>query len=511
MKNKILAALLTLSFSATRAQEPTDALRYSWLTPGGSARGQAVGSATTALGGDFSSLFNNPAGLGLYKTGEFSITPGFAFNNTKAGYLNNEEKQGKSAINYGAMGLVTNLNGSRNGKWSFTLGLGLNRVANFNNSTYFKGINNQSSYSEKYLEELIKDNVTDPNSAAKNYPYGSSLAFNTFLIDTIQGPGGSVSGYKSLANPQNGLIQEQRTNTKGGIVDYGIGVGASLMDKLYIGASLGLSGLKYDRTTEYTETDATKAINNFNHFTVDETLHTVGQGINLKLGLIFKPVENLRIGLSYQTPTQYNMKDLYTTTVTTDLEGYAGSGKLTQSSLDFTGNEPGNFQYTYHSPSKAAFGVAYVLNGVDDVKMQKGFITADIEYINYASSGFSSIDNNTTTNDYFNNLNNTIKSQYKKALNYRIGGELKFNTIMVRAGVGIYGNPYSSVIPDKGSRMTISGGLGYRNKGYFVDLTYVHQISKDNYYPYRLADNVYQPANFRGTYGNLLLTLGVKF
>ncbi len=65
------------------------------------------------------------------------------------------------------------------------------------------GLNNQSSYSEKYLEELINNNVTDPNDAANNFPNGASLAFNTYLIDTIQGSGGSVAGYRSLVDTAN--------------------------------------------------------------------------------------------------------------------------------------------------------------------------------------------------------------------------------------------------------------------------------------------------------------------
>ncbi len=38
-----------------------------------------------------------------------------------------------------------------------------------------------------------------------------------------------------------------------------------------------------------------------------------------------------------------------------------------------------------------------------------------------------------------------------------------------------------------GSRMNITGGLGWRNKGVFVDLAYIHQIVNDGYYPYRLG------------------------
>jgi len=509
MKTRSLFLMLMLTATITRAQDPTDALRYSWLTPGGTARSQAIGSATTALGGDLSALFTNPAGLGFYKTGEIVITPGYSLNSAKSGYLGTEQKDSKNNMNYGTMGMVFAGGGSRNGAWkNFSFGLGVNRLANFNGSTYLKGYNNKSSYSEKYLEELISNNVTDPNTAASGYPYGSSLAFNTYLVDTVQGPGGSISGYRSLATPQTGVNQEERIKTSGGIADYSLGFAGNLHDKFYVGASLGVTLLKYNRDKLYTETDATKNLNNFNYFTSGETLKTEGSGINLRLGMIYKPVDNLRLGLSFQTPTLYQLKDVYTAKVTTDLEGYAGSGVLTQSSLDLTGNEPGNFTYSYTAPLKASFGVSYAFNEVEDVTKQRGFITADVEYVDYKGSRFHSSDG--TGSSYFDHLNTTIREQYKGAVNFRAGGELKFNTIMVRGGFGYYTNPYASST-DQGSRMNISGGLGYRNKGLFVDLTYAHLITKDNYYPYRLTDNVFYPAAIKDVRGNIVLSVGFKF
>ena len=78
MKAGILSVLFLFAISPLYAQEPADALRYSWLTQNGTARNQAVGGAGASLGGEFSSLFINPAGLGFYKTNEFVITPGYA-------------------------------------------------------------------------------------------------------------------------------------------------------------------------------------------------------------------------------------------------------------------------------------------------------------------------------------------------------------------------------------------------------------------------------------------------
>ncbi|MFZ1307111.1 MAG: aromatic hydrocarbon degradation protein, partial [Ferruginibacter sp.] len=78
----LLIFLLTGSF--IYAQVPEDAIRYSFYPQSGTARNMAIGGAMGSLGGDINATFVNPAGLGLYKTNEFVITPAFSFNNNKA-------------------------------------------------------------------------------------------------------------------------------------------------------------------------------------------------------------------------------------------------------------------------------------------------------------------------------------------------------------------------------------------------------------------------------------------
>jgi hypothetical protein len=508
----ILMVLLSIASQQAAAQEPADALRYSWLTPGGTARNQAIGGANVGLGGDISSLFYNPAGLGLYKTGEFVITPAFGFKNNKTDYLGTAASQKDNNFQLGATGLVLPMPTRGGGNWkNVTLGIGLNRTADFNNTVYFNGLNNQSSYSEKYLEELINNNVQDPNSAAQNFPYGASLAFNTFLVDTLSGPGGTIRGYKSMATPRTGVNQQQTVTTSGGLSEFSFGISGNLKDKLFLGGSVNWGILNFQRTTSYRESDATNNTrNNFNYFTVDETLATSGLGVNVKLGLIFKPVDQLRLGFAFHSPTLYNMEDGYSAEVSTDLEGYGGPGVKTQSSRDFNNGLDGEFAYNLNNPMRLMGGVAYVLREDRDVTKQKGFISADVEFVDYRASSFSSSDPANNSASYYNDLNGTIDRLYRSAINARLGGELKFNTLMVRAGFAYFGNPYQGS-EVKGSRMNLSGGIGYRDKGKFFDLTYVHQIGKDGYFPYRLENGFFSPVDLRSGIGNLMLTVGFKF
>ena len=136
------------------------------------------------------------------------------------------------------------------------------------------------------------------------------------------------------------------------------------------------------------------------------------------------------------------------------------------------------------TPLKLMGSASYVLREIQDVTKQKGFLTADVEYVFYPMSSYFTADTegqiaDPETKTYFKQLNQVISNTYKGAFNFRAGGELKFTTVMVRAGVAYYGNPYKDIHDEKGSRLNLSGGLGYRNKGFFVDATYVYSMTKD--------------------------------
>lgn len=525
MKKVFVLAALSLSIHYTQAQEPLDAIRYSWMTSQGTARAQSIGGATTALGGDITALFSNPSGLGMYKTGEFVFTPGLNFVNNKSEYRGSNASDSRSSFNFGPIGLVYGIPARNpNSKWkNVTLGVGLNRTANFNSRIYVDGENNQSSYSEKYIDQIYNDGRQgrgDVGYVEMNYPYGPSLAYQTYLIDTITKSGGQFEYFSSASDilATAGLRQQQVIRTKGGITDFNIGFSGNYNDVFYLGGAISINNLSFTRNSSFTESDLTNNANNyFNYFTATDYLKTEGVGASVKLGVMVKPVESLRVGFSFHSPSWYSMKDIYTSDIVTDTETYQGEHE--RSSTEFNDGYAGEYTYRYKTPMRAALGLAYMFGAIGDVKQQNGFITADIEYVDYKHNSFNSQNTGDPDDkDYFNELNTAIDNSFKNVINMRIGGELKFNTFMVRAGFGYYGNPYTSKYFDnraqditKGSRMNITGGLGWRDKGIFVDLAYVHQIVKDAYYPYRLDLYEFNPARVDSRIGSVLLTVGFKF
>ena len=228
-----------------------------------------------------------------------------------------------------------------------------------------------------------------------------------------------------------------------------------------------------------------------------------------KLGLLFKPTDFVRLGLAIHSPTYYTLTDEESSNMTTALENPAQV--IPTTSATFTDGGIGSTRYITNTPWRFIASGSYVLHEVSDVHQQRGFITADVEYVTYPSASYKSdgqmLDG--TEDTYYANVKSVIKEYYKSAFNFRLGGELKFNTIAVRLGGAYYGNPYKDA--SISSNITqLSGGLGYRNKGIFIDLTYAQLINKDVNFPYRLLDKANTFATYKNNRGNVLLTLGFK-
>ena len=515
MKKFLLSCSSLMCFFASISQLPEDVLKYSYFPQHGSARNLAIGGAMGSLGGDISALYVNPAGLGLYKTREVVLSPGFMFNNNKTNFRGTNTTANKSGFDIGTSGIVIGFN-SPNSKWTNqAFSFGINQTANFNNYVSYKGLNNQSSYSEQFAEQFSQSGLDfNPALANPHFAYGTAPALYTYLVDTFSNGQGGVNT-KALPEflLEKGLsLEQQKTiETKGGIYELALGYAANMDDRLYIGGSLGVPIVNYSRFTKYKESDPSgDQNNNFNSFDLNDYLTTKGFGVNGKLGIIFKPKDAIRLGLAVHTPTFYTLTDRETADLTADTEGYEGIRKA--SSTLFTGDEEGKTLYTATTAWKAIASASYVFREVNDTRRQRAFITADVEYVGYPGSNFKADGENITSEDlqYYNDLKSVIKNSYKSALNYRLGGELKLNTIMFRLGGAYYSNPYSKAQNLVAHLMQASGGIGYRNHGVFIDLTYVHNLNKDANFPYRLSDKQNTYAVQQNTRGNVVMTVGFK-
>ena len=515
MKRKIYVAIFLLSSYMSFSQTPEDALRLSWFQLKGTARNQAIGGAMASLGGDASANHINPAGLAFFKTSDFILTPGVQFGKGKSFFREtNSTAEGQTKFGLGTSGFVFGGFGNR-AKNSFAITV--TQQANFNYTSYYKGLNNYSSFAEPLADEFANSglNIDQALEFSSSISVLTRMAIHAYIVDTATVNGNLVV----IARPENvpARDQESRVESSGGITELNLGWGVEASKKFMAGISLGVSIVKQDKRTYFHESDATgNANNDFNFLTYDERYSVKGYGLNLRGGIIYRPKDYIRLGLAVHSPTWMPLKESIKSGFAADLDNLFGSTDSYDSILYsdvIPAGETIESTYSLNSPAKIMISGSYVFREVEDIKRQKGFITADIEYTNYKGlkyGPYSRETNGSTDKAPFVPVNEAIDAIYKSTFNFRIGGELKFKTIMGRAGFAYYTSPYKDK-ELKGRKMFASAGLGYRNKGVFVDLTYVHRLNKDVSFPYRVnSPRANTFADLKDSGGNVLLTVGFK-
>ena len=478
MKRFIILMALAAGILNVEAQNELDALRYSRLSVIGTARYAGLGGAFGALGADFSSLSVNPAGIGVYRASEFSITPSIYMAEVKSDFLGKQNSDNKSNFNLGNVGFVSVTNNDARPNSilrKLAFGFGVNRTNNYNTRAVVQGFNNTSSLLTTYVDQA---NGLSPSQLDN---FGNGLAFNTYLIDTL--------GPKAYFNdmPNGGVTQRKVIETSGSMNEMVFAAGANLAEKLYIGATIGMPYINYSEKSSYTENDDQNLNSYFNSFKRTESLTTAGSGINFKLGVIFKPADFIRLGAAFHSPTYYGkMTDKWNSTMASSFDN----------GNSYTSSSPqGEFQYSLTTPFRAIGSVALVFG-------QNGLFSADYEYVNYPGAHLSSTDYN------FKNENQAISNKYKGAGNLRLGAEWKYDIFSFRGGYGIEGNPYKSGVNSLKAN-SYSLGLGLREKKFYVDLGFVHTSSSEDYYIY--DPSYVEPSRNKLQGNSIMLTLGVRY
>ena len=489
MKKFILTAGVVFIFMVSvLGQNEEDALRYSTAGVIGSARYMGLGGAFGALGADFSTLSSNPAGIGLYKKSEFSISPSIFFSNTQSTYNGVTLDDGKNNFALGNAGLIISQKPTdrldRNPLENWQIGFGINRLKDFNNRVKIEGINSENSILDTYVEYATGKNPQILNS------FDTRLAFDTYLIDTVPGTDPDfqyVDAYDYIGG-FTGTLQRKSIETSGSMNEWVLAGGINISDRFYVGLSLGFPYIRYKQNSTYTEINQNpeKDIEKFN---VYENLETKGSGFNLKAGVILRLLPFLRIGAAFHSPTWYHkMTDKWSSR----MDAYYANGDY------FESRSPnGSYDYEMQTPWKAIGSAALVLGRL-------GLISADVEYVNYSNARLSA-------GDYgFYDENRAIESSFTEVINARLGAELNLGVIQLRGGYGYYMSPFDSEIND-GVRQVISGGLGYRGKSIYTDLAFSYNLTNLDHYLYGTENISVNPIDNEYTGYTFIFTLGYRF
>ena len=510
----LLFSLLTSS--ATFAQYATDALRYSEINQNGSARFQALGGNHAAIGGDASSIYGNPAGLGFYNRSEFTLSPAVTIAGTKANYLGNEDKQSSSLFNIPQASVVFASQPGFQRKWKrSSFGVSFSRQQSFQNGYLYGGRNNNSAYVDNVLETVNNANppytTKELEEGLKNDAAGNPIAnsipvayYQMYLINptTASGPPFAAIDGQSVVD------QSGDFTSKGATSQWTFAYAGNLDDKFYLGGNIGFSRIKYDYSSrfsdDYINSPSLTYIDQFEDFTVR------GNGFNASLGAIYKFNPMFQIGGTLISPTISAIKETYNQSVAAGYVGGKikdGQGNLITppySSLPIAAND---FEYTLIGPMRGNLGGTVFFQN-------KGFLTATIDYVGYsgmrATTNFLDADGN---RDFKNNTKAEVKDTFRNTVNFRLGGEVRANIFRARIGGAYIADPYLDRTDgiDR-SKLLFSAGVGVRNDRFFADLTGTFTTYKSAYTPYYLNDpRNYASVQITNRPVNVMLTGGVFF
>lgn len=505
MKKGIISILLLGAIiNQAQAQDENDALRFGMTQYYGTARAMSIGNATGSVGGDFSTLSVNPAGIGVYRKSEFTFTPDFTVSKNQTTYLNQNLSDQKSRLNLAQVGIVlTNAksgNKYKRSAWkSASFGFGINRLANFTNNYSYTGKNYTNSIVNKWANDFNMLGGLNANTLS-TVNYSAYAAYQTYLID--KNFAGDTTKAKSYVPAADGLQQTKQVFETGGMNEIVITGGGNYMEKLMIGATLGITSVNYNRTFNFEEKDLSgKLTNDFNYLAYREKLATSGTGINVKLGAIVKAHKNLRFGIAFHSPTAIYLNDVSSVEMTTDTDSLLTRNNPSASSITkFVQDTAQAFNYTLFTPYKAIGSATILFN-------QYGFLTADVEYVDYASMKYSFGSGYETQST---SMNQTIQNTYKSAMNVRVGAEAKLQDVYLRAGFAYYGSPYKSTTINS-DKTQLSAGIGYRTKTWFIDGAFVNSQQTVSEKPYVLnALTDVTDATIKNNRSQFLFTLGWK-
>lgn len=535
-KNIIALSLFMASMIASYAQSAIGAYSISQPDLKGTARYMGMAGAFGALGGDLSAISQNPAGIGVYRSSDvgFSLDLDLQNSSTQNDGKTFKLDQTKFLLNNIGAVLTLRLNSSVcpniNFGFTYNKGSSFNRIygGDINNlrtsmSNYIAGIANAQEVTEGDVSWEDGINPYDPGYGYFTAPWITTLAYDNYVISPQLTPQGtkwyglwqdSMTG-KDTSGSGSFLMQESGCTNEFNIV-----LGGNIADKLYWGMNFQIVGLNYKLHSVWGEylknayrlnTEGNPLVENA-YWDYNGFYDVTGTGFSYQLGLIYKPVQALRLGFAFHTPTWYNIN-----------ENFAGSMYYEGQHESFTSetNEgiPGYNSYGFRTPWKIIASAAGVLGS-------NIILSFDYEWSNYGSMHYSDTQylgngyyedwydpwpwsratksgylDYVNWNDYYGPENAQITTYYQSSNTFRIGAEFKpMSFLSIRAGYSYVSSPVkkevrnnlmevitSNMFPSyrlDNSTSYITAGLGFRFSRVYVDLAYVYKHINSEYHAF---------------------------
>jgi len=519
----IISAFLLAS--GINSQNIYDVHRYTSSDLNGTARYVGMGGAMGALGGDISTMGTNPAGTGIYRSNDFMISFGFNGLHAESDFSGTKMSASKITGSFDNVGFVyaTKI-GDLTPIRYVNFGFNYTKQKNFNKNYLMGG--NFGNASQTYLAALMADesratpsslNARDAFQYNYNLGWLPIMAYRANLIVPIDDPNldSSFDGYNPDANV-DGYFESKET---GGVERFDFNLSFNVNDKFYIGATLGLYDVNYSKYTYYSETFRVRSEYDGDYM-LDNWLDTNGTGVDFKLGIIFRPIGNFRIGAAFHTPTFYSLTDK--TNSYLDYQTYTLNGNLEKDVIyPKMSNEnrlEASTRYKLVTPWKFNFSTGYTIG-------QNIALGAEYEFADYSSAKMKYDDG--IHMDY---VNDDIEYMLKKVHTFKVGVEARLvPQFSVRAGYNhitsafnkdaYYFIPSNSVKTDTEynnikATNNFTLGMGYRSGMWYADVAYQFTTYSSEFSPFQnvwLSPDELSVTKINNDRHQLLMTLGLRF
>lgn len=543
MRKYILLAAVAAIPAIAMAQSAVDAYSLAPSDLRGTARFMSMAGAFGALGGDLSTLTQNPAGIGVYRSSEVGITLDINMTSSRTNSGSGIGSMDKTHVycnNFGYVG-TTILGGET--MPTFSWGASYNRAASFDRS--FRGSigdlgtsmsNYVANFSRGYSpDELGETTSYNPFQSPKDIDWMSIMAYNSYLI-TPSGPDGTYNG---LWVPGTTYGNAAFTTRERGYVDeYSINFGGNIMNTLYWGIGFGITDINMTQDTFYdeelTDADVYSKQNNIvtpgnAYYALRNHSNTSGSGFNMKFGVILKPINEFRLGLAIHTPTWYNLSTHYASTIKYSY-GYDfnADGLPTNSNDDTYYSDDAYYDWHMKSPWRLIASAAGVIGG-------RFILSADYEYKAFNNMSVSvPVGYGDFEKDEY--VSEDAKAYYKPTNTVRIGAEYRITPqFSLRAGYSHASTSVSNEANNGDIYVSTSGtnpaytmnkgtdyitlGLGYRSGGFYVDAAYVYKKTSSTWHAFSSYEDPAAAyawtsaprASLDNKNNNIVLSIGYKF
>lgn len=479
------------------AQGELDAFNLSYNNLKGTARSVSMGGAFGALGGDASGVAINPAGIGTYSRSEVVTTLNFTNTQSKTNLFGSSVDKNKFKFNFDNIAFMGSMPIDSDVAPIINFGFSYNNLKSFNRTYQVKGYGINNSFTDyaawRANERDDYKYITANNAYDNGADWMSVLAYQSGLIT-------GKDGVFSPARRSNETVNSDLlVREKGYINAYEFNMGTTFADMLSFGVSVAITDIDYHMYSGLAE----EFSSNNDRYVLDNELKTEGTGWQVKTGLIFKPINELRIGVAYHSPTWYKMTDSY----------YGGVGASWNNKTYYVTPDYAYTDYELRTPDKWVFSLATVIG-------KYAIISADYELTNYSSMHLADDNGRAYTYD-----NQYIKQDFKNSSTLRVGAEVRFTPqFSGRVGYMWQQSPFDKNLKDGreipatagtvpqysvvGDANYFTWGLGYRfTPQFYTDVAFVIKSRKDDLYQYATGPKAELKTNqFTG-----LVTLGYKF